>query len=380
MSMQGRVTFLRGVIAVVCGALLSVSCSKKIVDVDADAFPEGVPSPSELVMYRDAPTFIYVYEDTLPIGPSTRDSLVDIVAHYRRGNSVGLGMIFDYTAADGYEIYRQESGGGYTQVKDFVLRPTRLWLDSQSEIYQFDDPEAGPMDRDYVARGVVENVVTTTSPLTNIAELGTAPISGTMAVVTDTLRIREDPADSTRGNIRRIEWTSVFGASGYWLHVYQATEPTNTGLFSRGFPAPIFPGRARDYLVAWIPAEAGPTMVFDSLSVGKGAKVLMNRPIIYQQVYEVHVAAVDAQGRLIGVIQVDPRTRATASGPGLSGAIRGDALTQLAGQEYSEEYYGVYPLGSYLKPSENPPLPGTVPNAMASDDRDLAATTWLRRR
>jgi len=375
-----------GALVVLGAGLLSASCAKKIVDVDPDAFPEGVSSPSRLVMFRDAPNFVYVYKDSLPpppsppeaIGPSPKDPLIDIVSHYRKGSGIALGMLFDYTPADGYEIYRRESGGGYTRLKDFVLRPTRLWLDSQSEIYQFDDPEAGPMSRDYVGRGVVEHVVTPTAPLTNIAELGTGdPIGDEIQVTTDSLRLREDPADSTRGTIRSVEWTTAFGAAGYWLHVYQSTEQTISGLFARGFPSPVFTGRARDYLVAYLPAGSGPTARYDSTSISAGALVLMNRPIIYSQDYEVHVAAVDAQGRLISVIHVDPRTRPAASGPGLAGAIRGDALTQLVGREYDELYYGVYPLGSYFIPSEGPPLPGTIPN---SGGREAAASRWLRRR
>ena len=367
-------------IAALLGTLLTTACSKKIVDVDPAAFPEGVASPSQLVMYRDAPNFVYVYHDTLPIGPSSRDQLVDIVNHYRKASGVALGVIFDFTPADDYEIHRREAGGGYARLKDFLLQPTRLWLDSQSEIYQFDDPTVGPMDRDYVARGLIEKVANATSPLTNIAEVNNNGLVGNeITILTDTLRIRRDVADTTRGNIRRIEWTTAFGAAGYWLHVYQATEQNNFGLFARGFPSPVFTGRARDYLVAYVPDNGGPTITFDTLSVIAGARVLMNRPIVYQQVYEVHVAAVDAEGRLISVIQVDPTTLPFAAAQGLSGAIRGDALTQLVGQEYSEEFYGIYPIGSYSLASENPPLPGTSANAEAGPD-GLAARTWSSRR
>jgi hypothetical protein len=378
MTRTGAMARVAGVLALLGAALLAGACSEKIVDVDPAAFPEGVASPSQLVMYRDAGSFIYVYEDTLPIGPSTRDQLVDIVTHYQKAPNVALGMVFDFTDADRYEIHRREAGGGFSRLKDFLLRPTRLWLDSQSEIYQFDDAGVGAASRDYLGRGVVDGTVTPLSPLTNVATLAMgAPTGNQIQMITDTLRIRRDPADSTRGNIRSVEWSAVPGAAGYWLHIYQSTEQTNFGLFARGFPSPVFAGRARDHLVAWIPLGTGPTVRYQSGLPAPDERVLMDRPIIYLQQYEVHITAVDAQGRLIAVIQFDPRTRPTASGPGLSGAIRGDALTQLAGQEYPETFYGVYPMGSYVLSSENPPLPGTgAPFYTRHDVPDQAATGW----
>ena len=63
-----------------------------------------------------------------------------------------------------------------------------------------------------------------------------------------------------------------------------------------GSPSPVFNGKVRDYLIAYVPGTSNSFQ----LSARTGAEVLTRRLTIFGQVYQVRVSAVDNDGQLIG--------------------------------------------------------------------------------
>ena len=95
----------------------------------------------------------------------------------------------------------------------------------------------------------------------------------------------------------RMTWTPVAGAAGYWVHVFQyRSDATQDERVRAGSPSPVFNGKVRDYLIAYVP---GTTNSF-KLGATSGAEVLTRRLTIFGQVYQVRVSAVDNDGQLIG--------------------------------------------------------------------------------
>src|SRR5262249_29657136 len=151
--------------------LLAAGCAKKITQVDASfTTPEGTFSSSaHLIVQDDLPTRIFTFLDRPPLGGGAEDTLISIDLAYPVGPGAIDGLVIDGTPATGYEVLRQESTGGYAQLKDFMLRPAVRWLDTGNEAYRFTDTApAGASPYTYVGRGVVGGVVTTASPLTNV--------------------------------------------------------------------------------------------------------------------------------------------------------------------------------------------------------------------
>src|SRR5206468_10386584 len=148
------------------------SCSKRLTTVDPTyTEPEGRFSPdAQLVVWYDSPVEEFRFRDRNqpPIGPE-RDPFcpnrirvdpgdellgVDEFEAHPRG-SINA-MILDRTPATAFSPMRRESNGGFRQVLDFPLRPVRKWLDSQWELYAYNDPEpSGFTPATYVARGEI---------------------------------------------------------------------------------------------------------------------------------------------------------------------------------------------------------------------------------
>jgi hypothetical protein len=327
-------------------ALLGISlagCSKRVTDLDASFQVEGTPSSSELVAFPDTPTIGMLFRDTLESGPSQGDYLIDTPAFYTIGPGTNRGMIFDYTQAGDFQIFRQESNGGYLNIKDFPVRETKQWVDSHSELYQFVDPAPVSASSDrYLGRGIINGVVNQTSPLTNVATTTTSPI--------DTINIVSSPFPDD--SLFTISWTPVVGAVGYWVQVYQFRSDLRT-LQERilsGAPAPIFGDKATDLFVGFMPAGVTSYKLGDPPP--PGGKVLYRRLTLFNFFYNVRVSAVGPAGELLAY---------TGS--------NGDFLLQ----QFVDLTYLLYPLGAFVVSPTRPELP--APGLRASPSASAARTT-----
>jgi hypothetical protein len=204
------------------------------------------------------------------------------------------GMIFDGTAAGGFQVFRREQGGGMRLLNDFVLTPSQRWLDSQWELYSFrDDDPARPAPPTYRGRGLLSGAATERSPLTNVA-------SNTDTTLIDVnLRIihGSPPFEPYTDSLFTLAWNAVPGAAGYYLHVYQFRNDLRDDLERTlaGCAAPFFEGKSKDIYAAFLPAG-----VTQHKIGSPGVTVFTQRTTFYGQVYNARVSAVDANGNMIG--------------------------------------------------------------------------------
>jgi hypothetical protein len=262
-------------------------CAKKVTSVDANfTLPEGTPSAdARLILFPDVPIQVVNWKDNGATGPDNSDSLLDTTYIQVSSPNVVHAMIFDGTPASGYQVLRRESNGGLLPLKDFVIRPTRRFLQSQWELYTFDDPTpTGYHPPTYVGRGVVSDQITRLSPLTNTASLSASSVPALTYVG------NREPTDT----LISMKWTPLPEAAGYWIHVYQFTGGSEDKILSSR-AAPFATGDTRDYFVGYVAAPA------DTYKIGKpGALVLTRKPLISNNEYIVRVSAVDAAGQMIG--------------------------------------------------------------------------------
>lgn len=287
---------IRRLVILTAAAALAAGCAKKVTSVsESYTSPEGTASAgSRLVLSPDHAVPRFYFADFSPPGPSPND-VVDSVGYLRRGTAATLhGMIFDGTGASGYQIFRQEQGGGMRLLTDFVVKPSQRWVDSQWELYSFrDDDPARPSPTTYRARGLLSGAATERSPLSNLAA------STTDTALADIgLRIINGapPFEPYIDSLFTVAWNPVPGAAAYILHVFQfrndlRSEDERT---LGGAPAPFFEGKSKDLYAAYFPS----TVTQHKLGSGGGV-ILTRRQTYYGQVYLTRVSAVDANGRMI---------------------------------------------------------------------------------
>lgn len=276
-------------------ALLAAGCSKKVTSVsESYTSPEGTESPnSRLVVFPDYPIARTYIADFSPPGPSETDR-VDSVVILRKGSPTTMnGMIFDGTAAGGFQVFRREQGGGMRLLSDFVIEPSHRWLDSQWEFYSFrDDDPTRLAPPTYRARGLLSGAATERSPLTNLAT------SSDTALADIGLRILHGspPFEAYTDSLFTLAWNAVPGAVGYYLHVFQFRNDLRDELERTlaGVPAPFFEGKSKDLYAAFFP----PTVTQHKLG-GGGGTLFTRRQTFFGQIYYARVSAVDAEGRMI---------------------------------------------------------------------------------
>lgn len=285
-------------LAMLCGLAVSVGCSKKVTQTDADYTQvEGTPTASaRLVVWPDSPTRIFTLDDNgTPGTDGTLDDDDFVIAtedRYVTGPGAVQTTLLDASLATGFEVFRREGNGGFRQLRDFVINPERKWRDSLItstwEMYTLDDPNpSGYSPATYVARGLVGGISSQQSPLSNVARVTTASMAD----------IRFSDGLTPNDSLFRMTWTPVAGATGYWLHVFQyRPDATTDERIRAGSPSPVFNGKVRDYLVAFVPAPANSYR----LGAATGAEVLMRQTTIFGQTYQVRISAVDGEGQLIG--------------------------------------------------------------------------------
>ena len=294
---------LLGLVALAVGA-----CSEKITTPDPDYIaPEGVPSPKAgLVVWREIPNRLYLFQTGEPCGdPPVPDLLLDSIIVVTDPPGTLHGMISDSTVADAYQVYRRESNGGILELFDFAYEPTRRWFDRGWEIYHFTDPDTAVPTRTYLGRGVVDGAVTPAAPVTNEASdqvRSVININYTGILGGQDCNHNPIPLDS----LFVMEWESVPNATGYYIHVFQPSFnlirlPEQ---IASGRPAPLFIGKSRDILIAYMPAQASQPARISLPMPTPGARPLearvwTARATRFSQEYLVRIAAVDASNQLI---------------------------------------------------------------------------------
>jgi hypothetical protein len=273
---------------------VAAGCAKKITSVDPSfTTPEGKLSPeARLIIHPDYPTQLMNYTDRPPTGVGPEDPLIGVTDRYAYGPGVMVGLIVDGTAANAYQILRRQPGGGYAPLKDFLLRPRLRWLESQSELYDFLDtqPNDGFLPATYVGRGLVSGTITPAAPLTNV---------GTATPVTLT-NMRYSGSPFPADSLFTASWGPVPGAAGYWIQVYQYAAATPDQKVLSSAPAPLALGQIRDFFVAYVTAPDTSYQLG-----GPNGQVFARKIILRNTDYNVRVAAVDSDGRLLGFTRGD---------------------------------------------------------------------------
>jgi hypothetical protein len=325
-------------VALAAGAALALAlgltgCAKKVTSVDPGyVSPEGVRSTrATLVVTPDVliPMVFYkgtgkpVDDDSLLTFPppdtlltrqtlATENPVFDGQAYgyvYLYDAGFLTGQIFDQTPVNDYQLLRRESGGGYRIAAGFELRPTRRWLDTEWENYEFVDqpPATSYQPSTYLGRGTYSHHVTSESPLTNAAILVPNPVGfihfdyqGMVDQKTLNESSLSDSIYIPPDSLFEIRWTPVPGAVGYWIQIYKFIGGSFDQVAS-SWPSAAYLGASRDYLVAYLPAPADHYRVGDP-----GAITLTRRPIIQHQDYLLRIAALDANGQIIGAMPGRP--------------------------------------------------------------------------
>lgn len=264
-------------------------CGKQVTSADATYTTlEGTPNAdSRLIAWADQPNTVWIWQDEGQPGPTVDDDFLKSTEHvYRNGPGTFQTVLLDGSQASGFEMYRRAKNGGYEPMRDYVLTAPSKWLDSQWELYELSDSSpSGYSPPTYQGRGLLAGAVTARSPLSNTAQV-TAIVDTSLKYLGNTA-----PSDS----LFLMEWTNVPGAAGYWLHVYQfRADATNQEVVESGTPKPVWNGKVRDNLVAYVAAPAT-SYKFNA----PGALVLTMKPPIRGQVYLVRITAVDASGQIL---------------------------------------------------------------------------------
>jgi hypothetical protein len=291
-------------------ALAMTGCAKKPTNPDASYILDStyVSNPSHggvegqysqsarLIVYPDVTMSRDSMVDKDPVGrQGPEDSLASTTAYPMSPGTVH-GLIVDQTAASAYQVLRRESNGGFASLKDYFLNPAVRLLESQSEVYAFDDPRPASFDPPtYVGRGVVSGQISRTSPLTNLGKLASREMPD-LAILTPppapTL-----PRAWPDSNIT-MRWAEVSGAAGYWIQIYTYASGANEDArFLLSQPAPLVTRLVLNRFVAFVPA--GTTEYQLGQEVPPGMIVFMRRMLLMNREYYVRVSAVDAAGRMI---------------------------------------------------------------------------------
>jgi len=344
---HSAVRCLQGTALVAMAALMvaAAGCSKKIPSGPFGAYlvayPEGVRdslqnSPSDLVVWPDVPllvteirtdkadklTYFYVSRSGLTeskgefdIPPSPLPPPPPPPPSFFSG--FAFGEIMDYVQASGYQMFRDEDGGGYRSFNDFPLSPERRFTDRSyygtpsgavvmppAQFFVFSDATPAHIPaRSYVGRAEVSRVTGSAYPLTN---RGTTPDTTAIPDMqyTGLVGLPGDPdtGPAPPDSLLALSWSTVPGAAGYWVHIYQKRTDAHTSGDAEEIaqPAPIATGKVRDKFIGFFPAPRTAYKLGDP--VPPGARILVYRVLLGLQEVLIRVSAVDASGRLIAMI------------------------------------------------------------------------------
>lgn len=340
---------LAGLLLVLAAALASGSCGKKITDVDValspPQYPEGLANSTTLLLYPDVPVPVETYEDNGEPGPDSEDVLLSSADVYDEREGAVIGLIIDHTTASKFEVFRRQGVNGYTQLIDYQLQPSRTWLASQYDVFHFSDPAPYPSgQREYLARGVVNGLVTTNSPLTNLVKLTASSVSGGLVYTGRVL------PDTTRDSTFVLRWNSIQGAAGYWLTVtsYPPSFLANDALIRFALPRPVVKERVPDVYLAYVPEPNGVGGQARTQKLGDpvpaGGRLVQEDIGTNGSLYFARIVAVDSEGQMIAYIGADASYAQAAS--------LNEAGRPITGQ------YRIFPMGGvFIQPQREPPPP-----------------------
>ncbi len=288
-------------IAAIALSALATGCAERITEVDASyTTPEGTADGSaRLMLWADTPVPISTFSDVgNPPGPSDGDVLVGIEPLYRNGQGSVVSMLIDGSDANGFQMLRRAQNGGLEPLSDFVVQPTRKWVATQWESYRLiDRTPSGYSPASYIARGLVGGAITSASPLSNEAQVTRSTVPATLQFTANT---------ATRGDsLIQLQWAPVTDAVGYWLHVYQfRSDATQDDRLDAAAPRPVFDGRVRDNLVAFVDSS----VTSYRMGVSTTGIRLAYSPALIGRQYEVRITAVGANGELLAYTAGTTRT------------------------------------------------------------------------
>lgn len=278
--------------------LAAASCSHRVTAVDPGfTAPEGTFSPdARLIVWADAANRLTVYQDNVPPGVDPGDDEL-FVRDYRRSVPGAIqGIILDHTAAGEFQGFRTEDNGGVRRFTDFSAPRTKQWLETQWEVYHFVDPSPAAPGR-YVARGLIDRVANSRSPLSNLGLLGDGSVQSL-----DLVAVWWPPNAAShpegRGKLK-LHWTTIPEADRYLIQAYQFRGDIGSidEIILSGAQSPLYDGKSREFFVG----ITGPNV--DFLFVGDSTRTdietLTLRPVSSAQVVLVRVSALDASGRMI---------------------------------------------------------------------------------
>jgi hypothetical protein len=287
--------------------LLASSCSKKMVAVDPGDGLEGVPSPSLLTVWADTGIPDSTFRDLGLPGITPEDTLVSATTSYLYGPGVVQAMIFDYTNANGFEAFRRDNGT-FQPLHDYTIPPsekfnapdslrhTNTAIAGHTDVFRFNDrPRGAITTQAYLARGVIGDAGPAGAPKTNIGQVTRAAVSGDLRYTAPTGL----PPDfrPMSDSLLAMSWDPVPGAAWYFVHVYQFIAQGGEEIVRSATPAPIYVSVLHDYFVAILPGTVTSYKIGDP--VPSGGRVFDAHPMLNGQVFNVRIAAVDANGQLI---------------------------------------------------------------------------------
>lgn len=284
----------------VLASFSAMGCAKKPVTLtdpglSPPVYPEGLPGNTTLMMYPDTPVPLQLWQDNGEPGETPDDVLLATTQVYESGPGAVVGMIVDSTNASQYQVYKRHSDGGYVDLFPYTLKPARTWPQNHYDAYLFTDPNPfAPPLREYLGRGVVDGLVTTDAPLTNISDMTQLNVPGTLRYLG-----RVYP-DTTTDSLVFLRWQAVPGAAGYWISMYgfpPAYLP-GTALLHNALPHPLLPERLPEYFVAYIPAPTTSYKLGEPLPPGSRL-VTYGRIIVPNNRYAVRIVAVDGSGQVL---------------------------------------------------------------------------------
>jgi hypothetical protein len=335
-------------------------CAKKITTLDPSkrppVYPEGLPANAKLMLYEDTPIRRVEWADLGLPGVTPEDTLISSTDVYDSNPGVIQGSIVDFSNASAFDIFREESNGGFDQLFSVPLRPLKSWLVGQAELYRFQDP-APVASHSYQGRGEIHGVVNAQSPLTNVAQLTLAQVAGDLRYVANTadhngpdgIPVSTSPNDTTLDSLFTMRWLPVPGATAYWISVVGLTDGYLQGpsLIKSGLPRPVFPERFPEYFVGYIPSAVAALRNPDTLSYTlaqrdtMGSRTLEFNTTITGVTYAVRIVAIDPEGQVLNYTRDDPQKAAFAF-------------------QRTNTSYVIFPLGYVIvKPTRVlPPAPG----------------------
>lgn len=293
--------------------VLAAGCSKKQLTTQASfTVPEGTPSSDlQLITYMDGVGEKIRLTDNGQIAKVNFPPALDpdtiqadaaghlLISPYRSFTPGTVrALVINRTGAQGLEVWRTDANGGARKIFDFTLQPTKRYLTSGTDLYEFhdSDPSRSP-NATYYVRGLIGGNAGANSPLSNASRPSLSALTsidylatrfGTRAGVNDF-----HLADS----LIVMQWSPVAGTDHYLIQIfkYQSRVLSLEERVISGAPAPLLTSVTHDVFLASVPS----TLTEYRLG-GPGATIYYQEGLRMRQEYFIRISAIDANGAMIG--------------------------------------------------------------------------------